>query len=72
MATPNYDIGSVLSLKRNGGLERKKRRRQGGRMEEGVVRVESRQKRGREEVEVCCWLADEFSAALESSQQCMI
>jgi hypothetical protein len=26
MATPNYDIGSVLSLKRNGGLERKKRK----------------------------------------------
>ncbi len=52
MATPNYDIGSVLSLKRNGGLERKKKRRQGGRMEEGVVKVESRQKRGREEVEV--------------------
>jgi hypothetical protein len=25
MATPNYDIGLVLSLKRNGGLERKKR-----------------------------------------------
>jgi hypothetical protein len=53
MATPNYDIGSVLSLKRNGSLE-------------------SRQKGGTEEVEVCCWLADEFSAALEASQQCMI
>jgi hypothetical protein len=23
MATPNYDVGSVLSLKRNGGLEHK-------------------------------------------------
>jgi hypothetical protein len=29
-------------------------------------------KRGREEVEVRCWLVDEFSAALEASQQCMI
>jgi hypothetical protein len=43
-----------------------------GRIEEGVVRVESGQKRDREEVEVCCWLADEFSATLEASQQCMI
>jgi hypothetical protein len=51
MATPNYDFGSVLSLKRDGGLKREeegketrrriegRRDRVGKNCEKGVVRV---------------------------------
>jgi hypothetical protein len=31
-----------------------------------------RKEKDREEVQFCCWLADQFSVALEASQQSMI
>jgi thermostable 8-oxoguanine DNA glycosylase len=52
-------------------------KRKARRIEEGIQERQSMHNRGRKEkdrkeVQFCCWLADQFSAALEASQQSVI